>query len=891
MNGGRFVGRVGLLAAALGVGAGLWLGQGVAYADDGGSRPSGSQQSAAGSSQSARGARHAAAASVTGGSRAPAVRARLGAEPHVRGARSTAAVSALGVSRRDVASLAPAAGAPSSPARPVTVTSLLADVLTRIGVGQLDGLALAAREAGRTLTRVSVTGNTILRGDPADLSEWLSPDKSRVVYTAGSSSATRVAVFDTSSGKQLGTTVTVPGGGVTTVAFNADGSRAMLTTPILDADTLQTTSTKWAVIDTATGKQVGSTFSLTGDGSTLLSSDGSRAVVTAQFRDWYTPDSSKVAVIDTKTGAQVGSTLTVTGTASTAVSSTGSRAVVAYTVFDSGAASLSTSVVVVDTTTGAQVGDTLSLAGAVSGTVVSSDGTRAVITSSGSDAVTGSTSTGVTVVDTDTGAQVGDTVSVAGVGSTLLTANGSRFVVTAMPYHSPFGSEDGSTSIAVVDTKTGVQVGDTVFVAGDGSTLLTANGSRAVVTATPFGSDDGPTTVVVVDTKTGLQVGEPVTVAGGGSTVLSTDGSRALVTARVFDTTVYRVTSTSWAVIDTATGDQVGSTFSLTGDGSTVLSANGSRAVVAAGVYDPAIYGVSATSWAVIDTATGDQVGSTFGLTGAGSTVLSADGSRAVLTASLSGLSSTLGSSTVAVIDTATGDQVGSTVTTLPTGAASTVLNRDGSRAVVTVRTYDPDQYSFSSTVVVINTATGNQMGSALTVTGSASTALSADGTRAVVTTDTMRVAIVDTATGEQVGSTLRIAGVAVDTEMNGLVLSADGSRALIASIPTGQAAVVNVLAAAAMIFFVPLLIFFPVLGPVVQLAQSFQAEQWTVIDTATGTGRTVTISGLNSVQFWRPPAPVMSPDGTRALVVGFTIWAPSNLFHLSTQVSTLRIS
>ena len=779
----------------------------------------------------------------------------------------------------------------SAAPRPVTVASLLTDLLSGLGVGKLDGLAPAGRDAERTLTRVSVSGQTVLKGDPADFSEWLSPDKSRVVYTAGSGAVTRVAVFDTASGKQLGATVTLPSDGVTAVAFNADGSRAVLTTPNLDAETLQTTFTTWAVIDTATGNQVGSTFSLAGDGSTVLSSDGSRAVVTAQFREWYTPDSSKVAVIDTKTGEQVGSTLSVMGIAWTVLNAKGSRALVATTVSDSATGSPRTNVTVVDTINGVQVGAMLGLAGSVSlPTVVSADGTRAVIAASVTDA-SGSASTGVTVVDTTTGVQVGDTVTVAGLGSTVFTANDSRVVVTGAPYHSPYGSVDGSTAVAVIDTKTGVQVGDTVTTAGDGSTLLNASGSRAVVTATPFGSADGPTSVVVIDTKTGAQLGATFTVIGGGSTVLTADGSRAVLTARVFDPTTYRMTSTSWAVIDTVTGDQVGSTFSLDGDGSTVLSANVSRAVVAAGVYDASIYGISATSWAVIDTATGKQMGSTFTLDGDGSTVLSADGSRAVLTASLSGFGTAPASVTVAVIDTATGNQVGSTVTTLPSGGASTVLNRDGSRAVVTIRTYDPQRYSFSSTVAVIDTATGAQLGSALTVAGSASTTLSADGTRGVVSTDTLRVAIVDTATGDQVGSTLRVPGVALSADGEGLVLSADGSRALIASMPTDQAAVINALAAVAVVFFVPLLLFFPVLAPVLQLAQSFQAEQWTVIDTATGTGRTVTISGLNSVQFWRPPPPVMSSDGTRALVVGFTIWAPSNLFHLSTQVSTLRIS
>jgi hypothetical protein len=294
----------------------------------------------------------------------------------------------------------------------------------------------------------------------------------------------------------------------------------------------------------------------------------------------------------------------------------------------------------------------------------------------------------------------------------------------------------------------------------------------------------------------------------------------------------------------------------------------------------------------VIDTADGSQVGATFTRAGAGSTVLSADGSRAIFTTSSSGLGNPVDSPTVAVIDTATGNQVGSNLATPIGGVQSVVFTGDGSRAVVTIRRYDPGSSSFSSAVLVIDTATGNQVGATLTIAGAASTMLNAGGSRAVVATaDTLRVAVIDTATGRQVGSTVNLPGVPLASLSDDMVLSADGSRFLIASYPADQAFILGALQVVATVLLLPLLIFFPVLGPALQFAQSFQAENWTVIDTASGAAvGSTTISGLDSVQFWNAPSPIVSADGTHALVVGFTRWDWSNLFRLSTRVSTLQI-
>ena len=98
------------------------------------------------------------------------------------------------------------------------------------------------------------------------------------------------------------------------------------------------------------------------------------------------------------------------------------------------------------------------------------------------------------------------------------------------------------------------------------------------------------------------------------------------------------------------------------------MSADGSVAVVTTGKYDPATAGYPSTQLTVIDTATGKQVGVTFTLAGYvspgfRSTAVSADGSRAAFVANGS----------VTILDTATGKQVGGSLIFADPGAPAGV--------------------------------------------------------------------------------------------------------------------------------------------------------------------------------------------------------------------------
>jgi len=88
----------------------------------------------------------------------------------------------------------------------------------------------------------------------------------------------------------------------------------------------------------------------------------------------------------------------------------------------------------------------------------------------------------------------------------------------------------------------------------------------------------------------------------------------------------------------------------------------------------------------------------------------------------------------VAVIDVATGTQVGTTMLGYPTG--SPALNADGTRVVIVTGVFDMATQTTTTRVAVIDTATGTQTGSAnLTGAPKGSAVLSVDGTRALVTT------------------------------------------------------------------------------------------------------------------------------------------------------------
>ena len=547
-------------------------------------------------------------------------------------------------------------------------------------------------------------------------STLLSNDGTRALVVTGPSpisttSTTRVAVIDTATGKQVGSTVSIAGKPVVP-AFSADGTRVVITAA-------GTTSTQLAVIDLATGKQAGTTLTLPGAvGVQLLSADGSRALTTT-----YSSGATQVAVLNTLTGAQTGTTVSVTGNRleSPVLNADRTRALITTSrpIWE---APDTTRVAVIDTTTGTQLGTTVEIAGnELAPPVLNADGSRAAITNQIGDFASGYT-TQATLLNVATGAQVGTTQGLEGegisYGAPMFNAAGNRVVFMART-EDPVSTF--TTRLAVLDAATGAPVGTGVVVDGDGSRELSADRTRIVITAT----QKDPVTEVVttklatVDLATGNQIGD-VTLPGTWHSLLMTpDGGRAVTISG--DNAATRV-----AVIDTLTGAQTGTTLNLAGEefGSRLISVDGSRALIVTNVYNGAT-SVNTARLTVLDTTTGAQLGNTVALTGFlnGGVQYSADTGRAVAVTTSSNFNTTgVPTTQVAVIDTTTGLQAGSTINLkLENGYA--VLSGGGNRAVI----------SAGSQLVVINTANGAQVGGALTGMGS-SPVLTADGSRALTT-------------------------------------------------------------------------------------------------------------------------------------------------------------
>ena len=515
-------------------------------------------------------------------------------------------------------------------------------------------------------------------------------------------------------------------------------------------------------------------FTLSGyrSGSAVLSPDGSRSVVTT-----YVPSAigvtTRVSVVNTATGAQVGTTVALTGTPSgipAQFSTDGSRAVVITYVSTS--EGTTTRISLINTATGAQVGTTSTLTGSPADVrLLNADGSRALITTTITDA-TGTTTTQAALIDTATGAQTGRTISIDGLWShaILLNSNGSRALVTTVEQTDHF-----VTRIAVIDTATGLPAGTTLEFIGYGVPQLSSDGTRALIATTAYDPVSGKdiARVALIDTKTGDQISAPPGFIGANlhARPLNSDGSRALITYLDQSPGMTRT-----SVIDTTSGAQIGAGLSLAGSesfASQAFSSDGTHALITT-IERSETTGAYTTRAAVINTATGDQVGVPITIAGEvyNAQLLRADGSRALIsTATYDGRTSTF-ITRAAVIDTTTGAQIGSPVTLTGYSASGPVqLSRDGTRAVIATTNGSATQ------VAVINTVNGVQVGNTISLTGPGYTLMSADGSRAVVATSygtKTQVAVIDTATG--IFKTFTYSSAMAGTP----ILTPDGKRVLI---------------------------------------------------------------------------------------------------------------
>ena len=91
----------------------------------------------------------------------------------------------------------------------------------------------------------------------------------------------------------------------------------------------------------------------------------------------------------------------------------------------------------------------------------------------------------------------------------------------------------------------------------------------------------------------------------------------------------------------------------------------------------------------------------------------------------------------VGVIDTSSGNQIGSTLAYSGVGNSTPTFSDDGSRLLIVTPTSYPPQ-GFNTRVSVVSTITGTQIGKSLTFAGTASGAMSADGAHALIIANTI---------------------------------------------------------------------------------------------------------------------------------------------------------
>lgn len=424
--------------------------------------------------------------------------------------------------------------------------------------------------------------------------------------------------------------------------------------------------------------------------------------------------------------------------------------------------------------------------------VLSADGARGVLVSPLTDPRTLAAVTRVVVFDPETGTQAGTTLTLAGAGrSPVFSADGTRVLITTKELNTTTGTYVFRESL--VDAVTGAQIGTTVDLPGppndaplvvpetasaSAPLIVSPDGTRAVTVVQEYTDLYDTSTytsrIVVMDTVTGKQVGTPVDVVGqGDSPVFSTDGRYILFTASVYDwgQGYGYENSSQLALIASNTGLQVGDVVNATGALSAQFSDDSTHVLIT--TYDRH---AETTVVSTMSTVTGETTGTPISFSGRPLSTLS--GGNSIITALNADASSVLigishyspmtMAATIQLLvgNTATGATTGSSVTLpgsdMPYGAA--LFSEDGKRVLITANAYDSFGHTANSRVLVLDTETGMQIGTTLSLRGFASTRFSSDGRHMFITSndDSTRItqaAVYDMVTGTQTGSTLTFGG------------------------------------------------------------------------------------------------------------------------------------
>lgn len=793
-------------ALTLGIGASLIAGSGLAHADDEGG--SDTKASAPRATAPDRGTTtHTPKSKQPHDSDTDAPKAKPPIAPkraHRESTTPAAKPSSTNVADHAPASLRPTAAAtssqpdtpaastvrttvqPESVTSPVAATPAVAEKLTQ----STTSVMVAASQTVATSSAAAANGlatllaNTTSGPNPLPLlafAGYRAADSRSATTTTGTPTAAAPVAGAAPPANSAAPThvvgvVAVPGDIITSVQ-TADGSRSVFMTS--SSEGLGSPTTYFVnVVNTATGAQVGNSFSTTLPPATMsdlgsapsvrLAGEGQRAFVSIPQGT-----STMLTLIDTGNGSVV-STNVIAGKTLWNVQSVGNGRVAMLTTSTSTGWTLGSPVAsyvsFIDTVTGQTLGSSTAFTGTIQVPQFSSDGSRVVIVAkqNTNGSFTSATYSGtVAIFDTATGQQVGS--GFQGTNLDIVVA-GSDAVVTT---YQATGSTSPNTGfglpraiynpqISFLNLTTGQQTGDTMsYQSGslttDVTTRLSADGRWATVTsvfhsATPNPNPTSPTNAYTwqsttffetFNTTTGAQVGQILIAPNSAakSTLLSSNGHYALVTAEA-DTDQSATTT----FIDTHTGNTINSYAG------TVAVSDGSHAVV--------IYTDQGASRATILDFAGGQRLSYNQIPGtSASAQMSSDGARTLVTTSGSGI----GHATV--FDLTSGQQL---CTTDYAGSASLQATRDLTRAIVATPSAD------NSTVhaTVINLLDGRQLSDiALAGTQYPQILRNTGDTRAILI-DATHTFVVDLGTGRQLSS-IDAAG--------SVQLNADGTRAIIA--------------------------------------------------------------------------------------------------------------
>ena len=588
--------------------------------------------------------------------------------------------------------------------------------------------------------------------------------------TQGTDTDTFTFTVDDGNGGTITRNVTVeimPAGVVSDVStvsadnvfVSPDRTKFVTSVSTFNSATGQST-TKFTVVDAATGAQIGTPITLDGGSATAkYTPNGTGVVIAASSAN------SQVALVSLADGTiRNGAVATVSGAVGSSdieFLENGATVLVRNPITVSGAPATAFGLLTPTTTSAfTVVGESF-----LTPLVFSPDRSRAVLTTS----VDNNSNTRVTIVNTATGAIIGTPTQLSGLAYNppIVTAD-RAFVAT-----SAFLPSSGT--LAIFNTGTGALVGSPVTLVGDTAGLaLSPDGSR-VALAIKDEDSPGPirTRVILLNTSTGAVIsGAPIDLVGftRGALVFSTDGSRLFqVTEGTNQPVLYVINSSNGALIASHTLNGWEAESGL------MVSADRTRGYIPIEAFSGPS-GNNGTQLIQVNMTTGQPTATGPSVDGdPEGAAFSPDGSRFVVFSrnNVGGMTGR-----VSVYNASTGALINSVVVfSGPETVDSWIDNLEfttDNRVIVTHTAFSPIKVG---RMAVVDLSNGTVIGPAYSANEHLRVTLGPNGVGAIVTVDnSLETIVINTGTGKQTILTRP------NNNSNNMLISPDGSRVMFRS-------------------------------------------------------------------------------------------------------------